>query len=136
MAFLHGSNAFIQVDDSGGTPTDISAYVTSVDGFPGDVASHDVTTFGKDTIARAAGLKDTKITLNGVHDPTCEAVLAGALGIVGTVTYGPAGSTAGMQKYTGEFLLTSFKLSSPVGGMITWTANYEIASGNLSDTTF
>lgn len=136
MAFVHGHVGYIAIDDSGGSPHDISAYVTNVEGFPGDAASHDVTTYSKATVARNAGLKDCKPVLTGVYDPTVDGWLAGALGVIGTVTYGPSGSTAGYQKYTGEFLLVSYKVSEPVGAMAVWTANYEIASGDLSDTTF
>ena len=136
MAFVHGKEGYIAVDDSGGTARDISAYVTSVEGFPGDTASHDVTTLGKDTVHRSAGLDDLKVTIQGIYDDTVDGYLAGAKGLVGTVTYGPKGSTGGYQKYEAEMLLVSYKLSQPVGGMITWSASYEIASGDLSDTTF
>lgn len=130
MAFVHGKEGYLEIDVSG-SPTDISAYVTSVDGFPGDVASHEVTTFGKDTVARSAGLKDTKVTVNGIYDATVDGYLAAILGTASTLSYGPSGNAG--QKYTGEFLLSSYKVSDPVGGMSTWTANFEIASGDLSD---
>jgi hypothetical protein len=133
MAFVHGSNAYIGVDNAATSLTDISAYVTSVEGFPGDAASHETTTFGKTTVTRSAGLFDTKISINGLYDATCDGVLAGIRGLVGTVTYRPAGAAG--QQYSGEFLCTSYKVSTPVGGMQTWTANFEIASGNLGDST-
>jgi hypothetical protein len=130
MAFVHGSSGKISVDNAATALIDISAYVTSVEGFPGDAASHETTTFSKTTVTRSAGLFDTKISINGLYDATCDAVLAGIRGLVGTVTYLPAGTG---QTYSGEFLCTSYKVSTPVGGMQTWTANFEIASGNLSD---
>lgn len=133
MAFVHGSDAYIGVDNAATALQDISAYVTSVEGFPGDVGSHDVTTFSKNTVQRAAGLFDTKVTINGLYDATVDAILAGIRGLVGTVTYRPAGASG--QQYSAEMLCTSYKVSTPVGGMQTWTATFEIASGDISDTT-
>ena len=133
MAFVHGSNAYIGVDDSTTALRDISAYVTSVEGFPGDAASHDTTTFSKTTVQRAAGLFDTKVTINGLYDSVCDGYLAGIRGLIGTVTYRPAGAAG--QQYSAEMLCTSYKVSTPVGGMQTWSASFEIASGNISDTT-
>lgn len=133
MAFVHGKGAYIGVDDSTPTLRDISAYVTSVEGFPGEAASHDVTTYSKNTVQRGAGLKDTKVTINGIYDATVDGYLASALGLIGTVTYRPAGASG--QQYSAEMLMTSYKVSTPVGGFSTWTATFEIASGDLSDTT-
>jgi hypothetical protein len=133
MAFVHGSAAYLGVDNAATSLTDISAYTTSVEGFPGDAASHETTTFSKSTVTRSAGLKDTKVTVNGLYDATCDAVLAGIRGLVGTLTYRPAGAAG--QQYSGEFLCTSYKVSTPVGGMQTWSASFEIASGDLADST-
>lgn len=133
MAFVHGSDAYIGVDNAATALQDISAYVTSVEGFPGDAGSHDVTTFSKNTVQRGAGLKDTKITINGLYDATVDAILAGIVGLIGTVTYRPAGASG--QQYSAEMLCTSYKVSTPVGGYQTWSAAFEIATGDLSDTT-
>jgi hypothetical protein len=133
MAFVHGKSGYIGVDNSGGSLQDISAYVTSVDGFPGDAASHETTTFSKNTVQRGAGLKDTKVSISGMYDTTVDAILAGIVGLIGTVTYRPAGASG--QQYSAEMLCTSYKTSQPVGGMVTWAASFEIASGDLSDTT-
>lgn len=133
MAFVHGKSGYIGVDDSTTALRDISAYVTSVEGFPGDAATHEVTTYGKNTVNRAAGLKDYKVTISGIYDATVDGYLASELGLVGTVTYRPAGASG--QQYSAEMLMTSYKLSQPVGGMVIWTATFEAGTGDLSDTT-
>lgn len=133
MAFVHGKSGYLGVDNAATALQDISAYVTSVEGFPGEAASHETTTFGKSTVTRAAGLKDSKVTVNGNYDTTVDAILAGIVGLIGTLTYRPAGAAG--QQYSGEFLCTSYKCSQPVGGMVTWSATFEIASGDLADTT-
>jgi hypothetical protein len=133
MAFVHGKSGYIGVDNVATALQDISAYVTSVDGFPGEAAAHDVTTFGKNTVNRAAGLKDYKVTIQGIYDATVDAILAGIVGAIGTVTWRPAGAAG--QQYTAEMLCTSYKLSNPVAGMIIWTANFEAGTGDIGDST-
>jgi hypothetical protein len=125
MAFEHGSGAHFSVDNAATSLTDISAYITSVDGLPGTVDSHDTTTYGDSAHEKSAGLKDVAFTVQGIFDATCDAVLGAVLGLVGTYSYGPQGSTAADIRYYGEALLVSYGLSDPVAGMVTWTARFE-----------
>lgn len=125
MPFVHGRNTVFKIDNSGGVLTDISAYLTSVD-YPDNVESSETTTFGKSRKTRIAGLGDGSISLSGNWDAALDAILAGIKGLIGTYEYGPDGGSAGKIRYTGEVLCTSYQVQSPVGGVATFSASFEI----------
>jgi len=139
MAFTHGKNTVFKIDNSGGTLTDISAYVDNVD-FPQTVETAETTTFGSSAKTYIVGLKDSTISISGKWDGAASAVdvtLSGILGQSASVTfeYGPAGSTAGNVKYTGEALLTNYSVSAPVGDVVTFSGDFQV-TGAVTRTTF
>lgn len=141
MAFNHGRVAVFKLDDSGGTLRDLSSYLTSID-FPQDVDIPDTTTFGNTTRQRdVVGLIDNKVSLQGFWDPTSttgpDAVLASLVGAANTasVEYGPAGSTGGYVKRTAEARLTSYKVTSGVDGVCSFSADLVI-DGAVTNTTW
>ena len=139
MAFTHGKNTVFKIDNSGGTLTDISAYVDNVD-FPQAVETAETTTFGSSAKTYIVGLKDSTISISGKWDGAASAVdvtLSGILGQSASVTfeYGPAGSTAGNVKYTGEALLTNYSVSAPVGDVVTFSGDFQV-TGAVTRTTF
>lgn len=135
MAFEHGSGAAFSLDDSGGTLRDISAYVTSVDGFPLEVATHDVTTLSKSSVVRLAGLKDTTATIAGVFDATIDGYFGAAPGVTLSYEFGPQGGTSGDIKYSGEAICKSYKISNPVSGPVTFTIALE-GTGDITRGTY
>lgn len=136
MPLAHGSDAHFTLDNSGGTPTDVSAFVMEA-GYTWDFATHDVTTFGDNSVERIVGLKDFSLTISGPFDTTMDAHLAGIYGTTTskTFTFGPAGNTSGLPRYTGECFVSSFTTSSPVAGEVTYTATLE-ATGDTTRNTF
>lgn len=129
MAAKRGLNADIQIDDSGGTLRDISRSVKNVN-FSRDIETIDATTFqppggDKEFIV---SFKDNKFDIEGNADATVTGYLNGIAGQEATVSfqYGPEGPTSGNRKYTGECLMTSFKEGTPVGGLNTFTASFQI----------
>lgn len=127
MAFRHGKNTSFKVDNSGGSLTDISAYLTEV-GFPQTIETAETTTYGKSAKTYIVGLSDSTISISGNFDSTVDAHLAGIKGVE-TVSfeYGPEGSAAGRVKYTGEAILTSYETSSPVGDVVTFSAEFQVS---------
>lgn len=129
MAFRHGKNAVFKVDNSGGTLTDISAYLTDVS-LPRSIETAETTTFGATGGAKTyvVGLNDSTVSISGKFDATADAHLAGILGQEASVSfeYGPAGSTTGYVKFTGEAYLTKYDLSSPVGDVVTFSADFQV----------
>src|SRR3972149_5328968 len=69
MARVGSEVLAVSLDNSGGTPTDISAYVTEIDGLEREVVTQDVTAAGDDDEADApVGLKRAgQVTLRGPY---------------------------------------------------------------------
>jgi hypothetical protein len=129
MAFVHGKSAVFKLDDSGGTLRDLSAYLNDV-GFPRNIDTAETTTFGVSGSSKTyiVGLNDASISINGLFDATADGYLAGVLGQSATLSfeYGPAGSTAGNVKYTGECIMTSYEVSAAVGDAVQATAQFQV----------
>lgn len=127
MAFVHGKNSVTKVDSSGGSLVDLSSYLTSVS-FPMSVDSSETTTFGASAKTYIPGLSDATVSMEGNFDTTADAHFAGIKGQSATVTieYNPAGTTSGLPKYTAEAILTSYEVSSGVGDVITFSAEFQI----------
>ena len=134
MAFVHGKTAFFQIDNSGGSLQDISAYCDNVD-FPLTADTAEVTTFGDSSKEYIAGLKDATISISGSWDATADALLAAIVGVAGTFEYGPAGNTGGNVKFTGEAICPSYNVSAPVGDKVSFSAEFQ-CTGAVTRTTF
>lgn len=124
MAFTHGKGTRVMV-----AGYDLSAYLNTADD-EATQGSHDVTTYTKNTVQRAAGLRDGKVTLGGlydsVHDNIVSAYLASANGEAFTLC--PGGDVAGGQARLGTIRHVSYKTSQPVGGMVAMSASVECAA--------
>ena len=132
MAFTHGKDSVFKLDNSGGSLTDISAYINSVD-FPetADVAGTSV--LGASSKSYIVGLKDSTIAIDGLWDSTVDGILGAVVGQSATLSfeYSPEGTTGGNIKYTGECILTSYSQSSPVGDVVSYSADFQV-SGDVT----
>lgn len=128
MPFVHGKSAVFKVDDSGGTLRDLSSYLEEVS-FPRSVETAETTTFGNNAKTYITGLSDATISITGLFDATADGYLAGVIGASATLSfeYGPAGSTAGNVKYSGECILTSYEVSAPVGDKVSASAEFQVS---------
>jgi len=109
MAQGHGKDFYFNMDDTGGTPTDVSAYLDGCDGLPGEIEMADVTTATFEDHAYIAGLTaPVDVTLSGPYDSTFDA-------LVGTTTqrktartcvYGPGGNAT--PKWTFEGFISRY----------------------------
>ena len=126
MAFEHGKVTVFKIDNSVDSLTDISAYCNNVD-FPREVDTPETTTFGNDDRTYIAGLRTATMSVSGFWDSVVDGVLAGVVG-TGELSfeYGPQDATASNVKYTGECILTSYGQGSPVDGVATFTADFQI----------
>lgn len=138
MAFRHGKNSSFKVDNSGGTLTDISAYLTDVS-LPRSIETAETTTFGVTGGAKTyvVGLNDSTISISGRFDSTVDAHLVGILGQEASVSfeYGPEGTTSTRVKFTGECYLTAYEVSAPVGDVVAFTASFQV-TGPVTRGTF
>lgn len=129
MAFVHGKSAVFKLDDSGGTLRDLSSYLNDVS-MPRDIETAETTTFGVSGSAKTyiTGLTDATLSISGLFDSTADGYLAGVVGQAATLSfeYGPAGSTAGYVKYSGECILTSYEVSASVGDSVQASADFQV----------
>ena len=128
MAFVHGSDSVFKLDNAGGSLTDISTYVNNVD-FPETADVAETSTLGASNKTYIVGLKDATISLGGLFDATVDAILGAVVGQSATLSfeYSPEGTASGKVKYTGECILTSYTLSSPVGDVVGFSADLQVS---------
>ena len=128
MAFTHGKDSVFKLDNASGSLTDISTYVNNVD-FPESADVSETTTLGADNKTYIAGLKDATISLAGLWDATADAIFGAVVGQSATLSYeySPEGTASGKIKYTGEAILTSYAISSPVGEAVGYSADLQVS---------
>jgi len=128
MAFTHGKDSVFKLDNASGSLTDISAFVNNVD-FPETADVSETTTLGADNKTYIAGLKDATISLSGLWDATADAIFGAVVGQSATLSYeySPEGTASGKIKYTGEAILTSYAISSPVGEAVGYSADLQVS---------
>ena len=111
--------SYIEIDDAGGTPRDLSPFVEEVEPLGRLLSYVDVTGLNDSAsrIAEGNGAPQ-EFTLRGLFDDTpvtgSDAVLGGIVGREVTVSYGPGGRKAGERRITGRFLCTGYQ----VGGRL------------------
>lgn len=138
---VHGSQTYFAVEDSAGTTLrDLSVYLDNVD-FNRGQDTHDDTTFTRTGHTYRGGLTNGTIGISGMYDKTAttgpDVVLRSLVGKSDTVgfEYGPDGNTVGLPKFSGECVLESYNVSSPVADLVKFTASFNI-SGAVTDGTF
>lgn len=131
--FSTGKAAVFEIDDTGGTSRDISDVLNSID-FPESTDTAEVTAFGASARSYIVSLESATISVSGMYDATVDGYFkGGAEPASRTFTYKP-GVSAGDAIYSGECILTSYSLSSPVGDVNTFTADFQV-TGSVTRTT-
>ena len=128
-------SSYIEVDDASGVARNLSAFVEAVEPVGQQVSALDVTGLNDESRQLVAGLAPVQeFTLRGLFDDTPvsgpDAVLAGIVGHVVTVSYGPAGNSAGQRRISGRFLCVSYQVGGsvkegPRAGLVRFTARFQ-----------
>ena len=132
--FVHGKSTDFELDDTGGTSRSLSNVLTSVD-FPEIIETAETTAFGSTSKSYIVGLRDATISVSGIWDATVDGYIIGTEPATRTFIFGPAGSTGGNVKYTGEAILTNYSVSSPVGDVVTFSLDLQ-CTGGVTRTTY
>jgi predicted secreted protein len=125
---IHGKNGFMSVNTD-----DVSTYLDSA-GLDKSLDTAEVSTFGMDDKEYIAGLRDATFSLEGKWDATIDGLMADiedeieTSGVV-AFEYGPAGSTAGLVKYSGNAIMTAYNIAQNVNGEITFSASFQVTGG-------
>lgn len=132
MAFRHGKNAVFKLDNSSGTLVDLSAYLDEAS-MPRSIETGETTTFGSSAKTYITGLSDATISLSGKFDSTLDSHMSGIIsalsaGTIDSVSfeYGAEGSASGRVKYSGEAVVTSYEVSSPVADVVTCSIELQV----------
>jgi hypothetical protein len=140
MAFWHGKGLVFKIDNSGGTLAVMTTFVDSVD-IDNSVDMGETTTAGAEDKTYVSGQAEHDLSISGKYDETAttgpNAVLFGLVGLETTSSFefGPSGSVSGKPKYLGECFLTGYKVAAPVGGVVTFTADFKV-TGAVTLTTW
>ena len=132
--FAHGKSTDFAIDDTGGSSRNISDTLTDVS-FPQTIDTAETTAFGSSNKSYIVGLKDTTISVSGIWDATVDGYLSGTEPASRSFIYGPAGSTSGNVKYTGEAIMTNYSVSNPVGDVVTFSMDLQV-TGAVTRTTY
>ena len=123
--FAHGKSTDFALDDTGGTSRSLANTLTDVS-FPQSIDTAETTAFGSTNKSYIVGLKDTTISVSGLWDATIDGYLSGTEPASRSFIYGPAGSTVGNLKYTGEAIITNYSVSNPVGDVVTYSVDLQV----------
>ncbi len=132
--FAHGKSTDFAIDDTGGSSRNISDTLTDVS-FPQTIDTAETTAFGSSNKSYIVGLKDTTISVSGIWDATVDGYISGTEPASRSFIYGPAGSTSGNVKYTGEAIMTNYSVSNPVGDVVTFSMDLQV-TGAVTRTTY
>ena len=123
--FVHGKSTDFALDDTGGSSRSLANTLTDVS-FPQTIDTAETTAFGSSNKSYIVGLKDTPISISGLWDATIDGYLSGTEPASRSFIYGPAGSTSGYVKYTGEAIMTNYSVSNPVGDVVTYSVDLQV----------
>lgn len=140
MAFAAGTTSFVLVDNTAGSPTNLSGYADNF-GWPQNVDQLEVSVFGTAAKAFVPGLTDgDTISVAGPLDATLHTHLTAlkaaqsAGSSTATVTWGPAGSVSGRPKISAETYVASYGVSVGVGGRVEFTASLQVTGAVTNST--
>lgn len=122
----HGKNLIFWLDTQAGVLKNISARVRSVSGLPGEKEMGDVTAAGGSGYSYLPGLQKADFSLECVFDDATDTaydVVKNFLSDTATRSFefGPAGSTAGYAKVTGECWIKKVTLPGKVTDPLIFT---------------
>lgn len=133
MSKLTGENITIMIDDSGGSPQNVSTDVESID-IPDEYDEVDMTGFTDGAHNSTAGLPAFPVEITGMFNPAANSLYQVLKGIKGvksghtlTVQVGQgAAPTTGDPEFEGEFWCQKMNLSAQPGGKIGVTASMRV----------
>lgn len=138
--FKHGKNAQFRLDGTAGTLVNISDSLNEIT-MPREIETAETTAFGNNDKTYITGLADATVSLSGMFDATVDTMINGNIanlksGSVASLSfeYGPSGSAATSPKFTGEALITSYEIGSPVGDVVTYSLELQVTGGVTAGT--
>lgn len=126
MAFVHGKNTRIKIDNSGGSLQDLSVYINS-SSLQRLVELLETTCFGATAKTYIGGFPDAKVPIGGFWDATLDAHMEGILGMeTVSIEIYPEGTATGKVKYAAEAILISYEASMGSNQATAWTGELQV----------
>ena len=129
---VHGKDSYFAIEDSAATTLrNIGVHCDAID-LDRDIDMADTTTIGSESKTWLPGLDGAEITLGGKWDSLTvtgpDVVLSGAFAAKVKVgfEYGPEGNATGAIKYSGECYVSKYKVSTPLEGIVKFSATCKI----------
>lgn len=129
---VHGKKSYFAIEDSGATTLrNIGVHCDSIT-LDRDVDMADTSTIGQEAKTFVPGLDGAEISLAGKWDSLAttgpDTVLAGdfAAKVQVGFEYGPEGNAAGAVKYSGESYVSKYQVSTPLEGIVKFSATVKI----------
>jgi hypothetical protein len=132
MAFFDSSLSVFLITDTVGSLRDITPYVVSIDGLPGERELGDVTALGDTGHKFQPTLQNVTFTLELLWSNDAGVGADTVLGPLLTHTsavafqYGPSGSTAGKVKYSGSAWVKAYPINSSAGKMVSARCEFQV----------
>jgi len=133
--FVHGKNAQFTLG-----ATNRSNTLNEIT-LPREIETAETTTFGRQDKTYITGLSDATVSLSGMYTASIDGAINAIItnlksGSIASAsfTYGPSGSAGGAPRFTGNALITSYEISSPVGDVVTYSLELQVTGGVTGDT--
>lgn len=140
MAFFDSQFSVFLIQDVNGTERNLSAFVTSLEGLPGERTVNQVTAFGDAGQKHLPSIEDGNFNIEGMYDSTGTATPDPVLSALRTATasrtfkYGPEGTGSGKRRYTGVCWERTYVVTSRVGNAVGYRAEFLVDGATTTDT--
>lgn len=132
MGKVHGKDSYFAIEDSVATTLRAIGEHCDTISLDRDIDMAETTTIGSESKTWLPGLDGAEISLGGKWDSLAvtgpDVVLAGDFAAKVRVgfEYGPEGNTAGKVKYSGECYVSKYQVSTPLEGIVKFSATIKI----------
>lgn len=132
MGKVHGKDSYFAIEDSGAAVLRAIGVHCDTITLDRDIDMAETTTIGAESKTWLPGLDGAEISLAGKWDSLAvtgpDVVLAGVFAAKVRVgfEYGPEGNAAGNVKYSGECYVSKYQVSSPLEGIVKFSATVKV----------
>lgn len=144
MGAVRGKDAQTWITTAAAATVEISTFTTSVESsFDSDIL--DTTTQGGTAYKSAIrGFLGYTGSISGIYEANSTVspdkyfvdLITAAATVSSTLTESPSGSSAGNVYERASVFFQNYKKSIPVDGLVTWSVDYQLASGSVTRATF
>jgi len=131
MAFVHGKDADLEIQDSGNTYRLMSSYISSTS-LARAFDTAEVTNLASTAKEYLAGLGDATLSLSGYFDSVADGYLTGIIGATKGFHYYPEGKATGRPRKSGDCIITSLETEAGVDGAVSLDAEFQV-TGAITD---